>query len=227
MVTAVEGNISGVVALATSEPPVVHEVGGKAASLIRLAQAGFDVPRGAVFAAGFFEPWLAQVRSSPEWQAVLAAARSCDAASPSVEQRAEVADCCARGVAFSLNPLTNDFDEVLINASWGLGDALVTGEITPDTVVVDTVTGEIVEQRLGDKGGDRPDEPCLDNGRIADLKDTVKRIEALYGEPVDVEWAFAEGRLRILQARPITTYVPLHESLQTAPGEPRKLYMDG
>ena len=333
MVTAVEGNVSGVVALATLEPPVVREVGGKAASLIRLAQAGFDVPRGMVLAAGFFEPWLAEVRSSQEWQAVLAAARSCDAASPTMEQRAELADCCARaravavalpldagqraalslveddlgaascavrssspeedlagasfaglyetvlgaegaaleeavrtcfcscldarvllykrkmgfedldptiavivqelvdsevaGVAFSLNPLTNDFDEVLVNASWGLGDALVTGEITPDTAVVDAVTGEVVEQRLGDKGGDRPDEPCLDSGRISELAQTVKRIEALYAEPVDVEWALADGRLRVLQARPVTTYVPLHESLQTAPGEPRRLYMDG
>ena len=333
MVTAVEASIPGVVSLATSEPPVVREVGGKAASLIRLAQAGFDVPPGMVLAAGFFEPWLAQVRSSPEWQAVLAAARSCDGASPSVEQRAGLAECCARaravaaalpldagqraalnsvrdelgaascavrssspeedlagasfaglyetvlgadgaaledgvrtcfgscldarvllykrkmgfedldptiavivqelvdsevaGVAFSLNPLTNDFDEVLINASWGLGEALVTGDITPDAVVVDTVSGEIVEHRLGDKGGDRSDEPCLDGGRIAAIADTVKRIEALYAEPVDVEWAFADGRLHILQARPITTYVPVHESLQTAPGEPRKLYMDG
>ncbi len=59
------------------------------------------------------------------------------------------------GVAFSLNPLTNDFDEALINASWGVGEALVSGDITPDTVVVNKVSGTVIESRLGDKGGDR------------------------------------------------------------------------
>ena len=61
------------------------------------------------------------------------------------------------GVAFSLNPVTNDFDEILVNASWGLGEALVRGDITPDTAVVDKVTGT-VEHRAGNKGGDRPRE---------------------------------------------------------------------
>ncbi len=325
--------LAALVPLLTADAARVREVGGKAASLIRLTQGGFDVPRGTVLATEFFEPWLAEVRASGEWQAVLAAAGSCEIASPSAERRAELEDCCARaksvatalpldaeqsatldavgddlgtaswavrssspeedlsgasfaglyetvlgadaaslesavrtcfascldarvliykrergfetldpsiavivqelvdadvaGVAFSLNPPTNDFDEVLVNASWGLGEALVQGEITPDTTVVDAVTGKIVEQRLGDKGGDRPNEACLDGGRVRELADTVKRIEALYGEPVDVEWAVADGALRILQARPITSYVPLHESLQTAPGESRRLYMDG
>ena len=314
------GNPLGV-SLETTQAPDLADVGGKAASLIRLRQAGFEVPPGGVLTAAFFEPWLAKVRASSEWASVVDA------------EGADVDRCCARleavvgalefapaqraaldrvvaafgasryavrssspeedlsgasfaglyetilgadaasledavrrcfrscldgrvlvykrklgfedfdpkiavivqelvasevsGVGFSLNPLTNDFDEVLINASWGLGEALVQGEITPDTTVVDAVTGEVVEQRLGDKGGDRPDVACLDGGRVGELKDTVKRIEALYGEPVDVEWAYADDGLKIVQARPITTYVPLHESLQTAPGEPRRLYMDG
>ena len=315
--------------LSTAEAGPQRQVGGKAASLIRLCQAGFEVPPGVVLTTAFFEPWLAEVRASREWASVLEAARakaddgegahldgrcervkafartlpadpeqrtaldraaaelgessyavrssspeedlsgasfaglyetvlgvdtasledavrtcfgSCldarvllykvergfDALDPSIAVIVqELVDSEVAGVAFSLNPLTNDFDEVLINASWGLGEALVTGEITPDSVVVDAVSGEIVEQRLGDKGGDRPDEPCLDGDRIAELTATVKRIEALYAEPVDVEWAFADGRLRVLQARPVTAYVPLHESLQTAPGQPRRLYMDG
>lgn len=309
-----------VVALGSAEPPSLAEVGGKAASLIRLRQSGFEVPPGDVLTAAFFEPWLARIRASSEWASVVeaegpeldrAGARLkglCGALTFAPEQRAvldriaaergtsryavrssspeedlsgasfaglyetvlgvdagsiedavrrcfrscldprvmvykrkrgfedfnpkiavivqELVDSEVAGVAFSLNPLTNDFDEVLINASWGLGEALVQGEITPDTTVVDAVTGEIVEQRLGDKGGDRPDQACLDQDRIAELKDAVKRIEALYDEPVDVEWAYADDGLRILQARPVTTYVPLHESLQTAPGAPRRLYMD-
>ena len=328
-----EHGVPNAVSLATADPPVARDVGGKAASLIRLRQAAFDVPRGVVLTTGFFAPWLAEIRASKEWQAVQGAARACGNGSPSAERRAALEHCCQQasavaasfplqpeqtatlqrivaeldvasfavrssspdedlaaasfaglyetvlgadarslevavrtcfhscldarvllykremgwedlepsiavivqelvdsevaGVAFSLNPLTNDFDEVLINASWGLGEALVTGDLTPDTAVVDAVTGEVIEHRLGDKGGDRSGEPCLDGARIAEISATVKRIEALYDEPVDVEWALANSRLHILQARPITTYVPLHESLQTAPGEPRKLYMDG
>ena len=309
-----------VVSLESAEAPVLAEVGGKAASLIRLHQAGFEVPPGSVFTTAFFEPWLAEVRASSAWASVV------DAEGADLDQRCaplkqwagelelvaeqrvvldrvaaglgasryavrssspeedlsgasfaglyetilgvdagsledavrrcfgsclnprvlaykrekgfedfdpkiavivqELVDSEVAGVAFSLNPLTNDFDEVLINASWGLGEALVQGEITPDATVVDAVNGEIVEQRLGDKGGDRPDEACLDRGRVAEIKDTVKGVEALYGEPVDVEWAYAADGLKVLQARPITTYVPLHDSLQTAPGAPRRLYMD-
>ena len=131
------------------------------------------------------------------------------------------------GVAFSINPRTNDFDELLVNASWGLGEAVVGGAITPDAVLVDKVTGETVDYRLGSKGGDRPAERCLTGPELDALAQAVQRIEALFGCPVDVEWAFAEGRLHLLQARPITAYVPLHPSLLTAPGEPRRLYMDG
>ena len=131
------------------------------------------------------------------------------------------------GVVFSLNPLTNDFDEALINANWGLGEALVSGEITPDTVIVNKVTGAVIEQRIGEKSGARASVPCLNTRQIDDLTESVKRIETLYGEPVDVEWAFSKRVLHIVQARPITAYVPLVEKMLTEPGAPRNLYMDG
>ena len=131
------------------------------------------------------------------------------------------------GVAFSLNPLTNDFDEALINAGWGFGEALVSGEITPDRVLVDKVSGTILEYRAGHKGGDRSEEQCLDETRIAELTDAIENIERLYQGPVDVEWAIADDQLHILQARPVTAYVPLAKEMQTAPGAPRYLYMDG
>lgn len=130
------------------------------------------------------------------------------------------------GVAFSLNPLTNDFDEMLVNAHRGLGEALVAGEITPDAYVVDKVSGAVLE--------DRPSSPaeggCLDAAELDELLSAVSRIESRYGSPMDVEWAFADAvdgrRLHILQARPITAYVPLAAELQTAPGEQRHLYLD-
>ena len=130
------------------------------------------------------------------------------------------------GVAFSLNPLTNDFDEMLVNAHRGLGEALVAGEITPDAFVVDKVSGAVIDERPASPA----DGACLDGGELAELLSAVARIESHYGRPMDVEWAFADGsdgeRLHILQARPITAYVPLAAELQTAPGEQRCLYID-
>ena len=90
------------------------------------------------------------------------------------------------GVVFSVNPLTNDYDEILINASWGLGEALVSGDITPDSVVVNKLTGTIIDHRLGDKGGDRAGDACLDEESIGELSAEVKRIEAHYDTPVDL-----------------------------------------
>ena len=130
------------------------------------------------------------------------------------------------GVAFSLNPLTNDFDEMLVNAHRGLGEALVAGEITPDAFVLDKVSGAVIDERPSSAA----DGPCLDRIELGELMTAVGRIESLYGRPMDVEWAFAPGaqgqRLHILQARPITAYVPLPPELQTAPGEQRSLYID-
>ena len=114
----------------------------------------------------------------------------------------------------------------MVNASWGLGEALVSGELVPDRWVVDKVTSRTVECQRGTKGDDRPDELCLDDAQRTKVVETVCAIESLYGDPVDVEWAFAGGALHVLQARPITTYVPLPPELQTSPGEPRLLYLD-
>ena len=129
------------------------------------------------------------------------------------------------GVAFSLNPLTNDFDEMLVNAHRGVGEALVAGEITPDAFVVDKVSGAVVDERPASP----TDGACLDKADLDELLAAVTAIESRYERPMDVEWAFAAGagrRLHILQARPITAYVPLAADLQTLPGEPRMLYID-
>jgi len=132
----------------------------------------------------------------------------------------------ASGVAFSLNPRNNDFDEAAINATWGLGEALVGGKIEPDHWVIDKVSGRHIECRLGTKAGDRPEVACLDESQVAAVRDSVSAVENLFGRPVDIEWAFADGMLHLLQARPITTHVPLPEELQTEPGGQRLLYFD-
>lgn len=130
------------------------------------------------------------------------------------------------GVAFSLNPHNNDFDELVVNATRGLGEKLVAGEVAPDQWVVDKVNGTTVDSRVGGEADDPHATACLDEARLAVVATTVAAVESLFGHPVDVEWAFEGSRLYLLQARPITTYVPLPEEIRTAPGEQRLLYMD-
>jgi len=145
------------------------------------------------------------------------------------------------GVGFSLNPVTNDYDEAVIDANWGLGTSVVEGRASPDHFVVNKVEQEVVEETRGDKhlsiwldpeGGTterrnyRSSERTLNNSQLHELTDVIVRIEALYDMPVDIEWAYADAKLYVLQARPVTTCVPLPPELITQPGERRRLYMD-
>lgn len=150
--------------------------------------------------------------------------------------KAEVA-----GVAFSLNPINNCYDEAVVNANFGLGESVVSGLATPDTFVLDKVHKRVLEQNLGGKetsvwladDGGTYTQPapnrkqlCLSDGELLLLTETVLRLEVSYGRPMDIEWAIACGQLYLLQARPITTYVPLPEAMQTAPGQQKLLYLD-
>lgn len=130
----------------------------------------------------------------------------------------------AAGVAFSVNPLTQNVNEVLINAVYGIGEAIVSGEVTPDQYLVHK-TGRVLEQKhekqtkgLYLKKGklvwdnvvdNKQNKPKLSVQKILELADTVARIERFYGFPVDVEFAVKKQKIYILQARPITT---LHNS---------------
>ena len=145
------------------------------------------------------------------------------------------------GVGFSLNPLNNCYDEALVNANWGLGESVVSGMTSPDQFVVDKITRRIVESKIGAKEssvwlrsgggveirrGHRSGELCLDEKQLLEVVDTIRGVEDFYGKPMDTEWAFHNGRLYLLQARPVTAYVPLPDDLLTKPGERRRLYMD-
>ncbi len=125
------------------------------------------------------------------------------------------------GVLFTANPVNGRRDQAMISAAWGLGEAIVGGVVTPDTLIVEKTTGAIREQQIADKekmtvriaGGTReqavPAElrcaPVLDAARTAALVHFGTQIEAIYGMPMDIEWALAGGNFYILQARPITT----------------------
>lgn len=124
-------------------------------------------------------------------------------------------------VVFSANPLSGALDEVVINAAWGLGESIVGGTTTPDTVIVDRPGLSVRERVVGEKrrmtvsvpGGTREvDVPALLRTRLAITDEqavTAARLavalEETAGHPVDIECAFAGGELYLLQARPITT----------------------
>jgi len=146
------------------------------------------------------------------------------------------------GVAFSLNPVNNCYDQCVINANFGLGETVVDGTITPDQAVVDKVTNTILEKTPGKKdvaiylkgdGGTESKQPgspfefCLTDDQILAVTALTTRIEAVYGKPMDIEWTYEGGQLYLLQARPITTYYKLPDEMITQPGEQKHLYYDG
>ncbi|MFD5329088.1 PEP/pyruvate-binding domain-containing protein [Streptomyces sp. NPDC127092] len=130
----------------------------------------------------------------------------------------------AAGVMFTVDPLSGRTDRLVVNAAWGLGEAVVGGLVTPDTTVVDRTTFAVVERHVATKDvmtvpvpegtreepvpADRRDAPVLTDAETVDLALLGLRIEKLYGEPRDIEWAREGGRLHILQARPVTAAAP-------------------
>jgi len=127
------------------------------------------------------------------------------------------------GVAFSVHPVTRDKNQMIIEAGWGLGEAIVGGKITPDSYIVDKKEEAILDvniseqkimiKRSGASGGtkevlvpkSKKTKQKLANSKILELAKIVKKIEQHYGSPQDVEWAYEKGRFYVLQARPITT----------------------
>ncbi len=145
------------------------------------------------------------------------------------------------GVGFSLNPVNNDYDEAVIAANWGLGSSVVDGQVSPDHYVVDKVELQIKEMTLGTKQASvwldadqgtvertahRGEDRTLTDTQVGELTGMICRIEDLYSVPVDIEWAYAGDELHVLQARPITRFVPLPPEMMTRPGERRRLYAD-
>nr|WP_200890926.1 PEP/pyruvate-binding domain-containing protein [Arthrobacter sp. SPG23] len=134
-------------------------------------------------------------------------------------------DAAVAGVLFTANPVTGRRHEAVIDASPGLGEAVVSGAVNPDHFVVDSATREILERRPGDKGiAIRPltgggterimlapdPAPSLSDARIRALAALGSRVELHYRAPQDIEWAIdAADKLWLVQSRPITTLYPL------------------
>jgi phosphohistidine swiveling domain-containing protein len=132
----------------------------------------------------------------------------------------------AAGVLFTANPLTGLLSESVIDATFGLGEALVSGQVEPDHYVVDMLHRKIVEKKLGAKkistrgqsgGGvetieeDASDQQALSDEEIRQLASLGEQVQKEYGSPQDIEWAFADGKLYLLQARAITSLYPVPE----------------
>ncbi len=126
----------------------------------------------------------------------------------------------AAGILFTANPVTGRRDEILINATWGLGEAIVGGLVSPDTLLVDKANWQILSRATATKTvmtvrtemgteeqavpDGQQDQPVLDDSTALALARLGAQIESHYGMPMDIEWAIADGAIAILQARPIT-----------------------
>lgn len=111
----------------------------------------------------------------------------------------KMVDSRAAGVFFTLHPLSGKEEEGLIEACAGLGERLVSSQVTPSSYTVDLFGGQIVEERLSDEGA------LLSRDEIGALVRRGVEIQARFGAPQDIEWAIAKtGELFVLQSRPIT-----------------------
>jgi pyruvate, water dikinase len=127
------------------------------------------------------------------------------------------------GIAFSVHPVTQDRNQMIIEAGFGLGEAVVSGQITPDSYIVDKTDESLIdinvnEQRKGmyrkkdelgnewvDVHENKMNAQKLSGKEILELAKIVIQIEKHYGFPVDIEWALVKGLFYITQSRPITT----------------------
>jgi pyruvate,water dikinase len=147
-------------------------------------------------------------------------------------------DARTSGVMFTRSPTTGDPSVITIEGAWGLGSAVVGGEVTPDRWVLGKITGEITVREISDKairhapaagGGIEavPVEeafrraPCLSDEELQTLRGIARRVERHYGCPQDIEWAVdrSSGEVRLLQSRPETVWSAKEPSLLASAAE--------
>ena len=144
----------------------------------------------------------------------------------------------AAGIMFTANPINGKRGELLINAAWGLGEAVVSSIVTPDTITIMKATGRVLQRDIAEKNlmtvrtdegtsevpvpGSLKRKAVLSKAQTEELTRLGVKIEQFYRMPMDVEWALEKGRFFIVQSRPITV-LPLEWS---AP-EQKALYTRG
>lgn len=138
------------------------------------------------------------------------------------------------GILFTANPVNGRRDQMLINSSWGLGEAIVGGEVTPDQWVVDKKNRSIVEERIAKKEvmtirkvkgieltavpEQKQKENTLSQKEVKELFRLALKVENYFGSPQDIEWAFENEKLYLVQTRPITSLYPMPEKVKGVEG---------
>jgi len=141
----------------------------------------------------------------------------------------KMANSWTAGVMFTLNPATGDRASIAIDANWGFGESVVSGECTPDNFIVNKITEEIIKKKISHKSimytrdpinhcvvkqdnpAERADTQCVVDRDVIDLAIVGKKIEKHYGKPMDIEWAIdkdtpGRAKILILQSRPETVW---------------------
>ncbi|OHA89017.1 MAG: hypothetical protein A2653_01570 [Candidatus Zambryskibacteria bacterium RIFCSPHIGHO2_01_FULL_43_25] len=153
------------------------------------------------------------------------------------------------GIAFSVHPITEDRNQLVIEAGYGLGEAIVSGSITPDSYVVEKEPRKIIDTTVNNQkrglfksvgGGNewreisepKASSQVLDEKEILELSELVVKIERHYGFPCDIEWAYESNKFYITQSRPITTLSKqenrtLQQSLIGNPDQYQRLFQVG
>ena len=138
------------------------------------------------------------------------------------------------GIAFSVHPVTEDRNQLIIEAGLGLGEAIVSGQITPDSYVVEKEPRRIIDVNINTqaralyrvKGGGnewqtipepKASSQVLSEVQILELSNIILGIEKHYGFPCDIEWAFEASKFYVVQSRPITTLSPRTEQKDIIP----------
>jgi pyruvate,water dikinase len=150
-------------------------------------------------------------------------------------------DAMCAGVMFTRSPLTGDKSVITVEGAWGLGSAVVSGEVTPDRWVIGKITGEISVRDISDKharqvpapGGGIEEvaneaaianQPCLTDDQLMALREVGRKVERHYGKPQDIEWALDEaGALFLLQSRPETVWAAKDAAAPVKPPEDNPL----
>ncbi len=134
------------------------------------------------------------------------------------------------GILFTANPVNGRRDRMLLNASWGLGEAIVGGEVTPDEWLICRDSGRVLRETIAEKKlmtvqrvdgvgecpvpGEKQQASALSGGEISRLHQLGTEVQRLFGSPQDIEWVFCDSKLYLVQARPITSLYPLPRGTQ-------------
>ena len=175
---------------------------GPGQSFAGIHETRLNVPRAEVADA------VAACRASAQSSRALAYRRAVGMPTDAIESAVliqQMVHAVTAGVAFTINPLTGAHDEIIVNASWGLGEALVSGQIEPDEIGIRKVDRRVLWQRTGERAETHgPDTPCLNAAHLDELAALLLAIENHYGTPQDVEWCHDGHAFWIVQSRPVT-----------------------